>query len=126
MAQAVLDAKAEDVVIRDLRKLSSSFDFFVISSATSGRHSQSLTDRIEEEMERRGVRLWHREGGEAPRATREGDSLKGGWILLDYGPVVGHIFVPEVRRFYDLERLWADAPRLRLPKKKSDDSHRAH
>ncbi len=107
MARTALDAKAEDVVILDLRKLSFSFDFFVLANASSGRRIVTVAEDIEEELSSRGVRPGHVEG------QREGN-----WVLLDYGPVVAHIFAPEVRQFYRLERLWADAPRLSIPKKK--------
>jgi len=99
MARVALEAKAEDVVILDLRKLSYSFDFFVLCSASSDRRILTIAEGIEEKLAPHPVDLRHREGHE-----------QGGWILLDYGPVVTHIFSPEVRQFYGLERLWADAP----------------
>lgn len=99
-----MDAKAEDLMILDLRKLSFSFDFFVLCSAASDRQIQAVSERIHEKLSPNGRHLLHREG--------EGRS---GWVLLDYGPVVAHLFSPEVRQFYSLERLWGDAPRLRLP-----------
>lgn len=107
MATAAVDSKAEDVVILDLRKLSFSFDFFVLCSAASERRIQGMADDMEEALSKEGHSLRHREG-----------SPEGGWLLLDHGQVVGHIFSPELRRFYGLERLWADAPRLRLPKRR--------
>ncbi|MCM8811997.1 MAG: ribosome silencing factor [Candidatus Omnitrophica bacterium] len=103
MAQTALDAKAEDVVVLDLRKLSYSFDFFVLCSVDSDRHLQTIADDIKEKFRTNGVRSAHEEG-----------QPQGGWKLLDYGPVVVHIFFPDVREFYRLERLWADAPRLPL------------
>jgi ribosome-associated protein len=105
MALAALEAKAEDVVVLDFRKVSFSFDFFVLSSAASDRRIQTVADRIEERLEALGLRLRAAEG-----------ERHGGWVLLDYGSVVGHIFDPELRKFYGLERLWADAPRVALPK----------
>ncbi|MBI3333724.1 MAG: ribosome silencing factor [Candidatus Omnitrophica bacterium] len=104
MARAALDAKAEDLVILDLRKLSFSFDFFVLCSAASDRRVQAIADGIREKLSPSGLRPGHLEG-----------KGQGGWVLLDYGAVVAHLFSPEVRRFYDLERLWGDAPHLRLP-----------
>lgn len=107
MASAALSAKADDVVILDLRKVSFSFDFFVLFSAPSDRRLQTIAEHIEEELASRGIRAWHEEG-----------RPEGGWILLDYRQVIAHIFDPEVRRFYDLERLWADAPRVPFTKKR--------
>lgn len=107
MAQAALDSKAEDVVVLDLRKLSFSFDFFVICEASSDRRMQTIVEQIEEAIPSNGSHAGHIEG------KREGT-----WILLDHGSVVGHVFSPEMRRFYDLERLWGDAPRVRIPHKK--------
>lgn len=107
MAEAALDSKAEEVVILDLRKLSFSFDYFVLCSATSDRHLQTVAEGIGERFAGNGFRSTHREG-----------RPEGGWVLLDYGPVVAHVFLPETREFYRLERLWADAPRLSVPKKK--------
>ena len=102
-AQAALDSKAEDLIILDLRRLSSTFDYFVICSATSERRSQAIADAVQEGLRADGARLWHQEG------YRE-----GGWVLLDFGSVVAHIFTTELRGFYQLERLWGDAPRLSL------------
>ena len=107
MARAALDSKAEDVVVLDLRKLSYSFDFFVICDASSDRRMHSIAEEIEETLLSNGTHSGHIEG------KREGT-----WILLDHGSVVGHIFSPETRRFYDLERLWADAPRVKITHKK--------
>lgn len=101
IAKAALDSKAERPVILDLRKLSSTFDFFVICHASSQRRSQAIADAIDEALRASGVRLGHREG-----------YTDGGWVLLDYGGVIGHIFTEELRAFYQLERLWGDAPRL--------------
>ena len=101
MARLALDAKADDVVVLDLRRLSYSFDFFVLCSAFSDRHSRAIADDIQEKFSGRGIHPRHLEG-----------RRDSGWTLLDYGPVVTHIFSPEMRRFYNLDRLWADAPRL--------------
>ena len=107
IASAAQQAKAEDVVILDLRKLSYSFDFFVICTGSSDRRVRTITDDVEEALDPLGVRRHHQEG-----------NGQGGWVLLDYGPVVGHIFDPELRDYYRLERLWADAPRVRFRHKK--------
>ncbi|MBI1953000.1 MAG: ribosome silencing factor [Candidatus Omnitrophica bacterium] len=108
MAQAAVEVKAEGLAILDLRKLSFSFDFFVLSNGSSTTQIRSMADRIRERLSLRGREPHHGEG--VP---------EGGWVLLDYGSVVGHLFLPEQRLFYGLDRLWADAPRVRIPKTKS-------
>lgn len=105
MAQAALNAKAEELVLLDLRKLSFSFDFFLICSAGSDRRLQTVVEEMREALSGNGSR--------SPRTEGQPD---GGWMLVDSGSVVGHVFSPEARRFYQLERLWADAPRVRVPK----------
>lgn len=93
-----LEKKAFDVKILDLRKLSSVCDFFVICSANVEVHAKAIADWIMENLQRRGIDFWHNEGYQACR-----------WILLDYVDVVIHIFLPKVREFYALEKLWGDA-----------------
>ncbi len=100
-AEAALDTRANNVVILDLRGLSSITDFFVICSGNSDRHVEGIANNIEEKLEEHSTKLWHREGGR--RAT---------WILLDYIDAIVHVFTAEVRDFYGLERLWGDAPRV--------------
>lgn len=78
-------------------------DYFVICTANSSSHVKSLTDTIEFRLE---------EVGE-PALKREGDR-NSGWILLDFGCVICHVFMEEAREFYDLERLWADAERVEI------------
>ncbi len=104
MAQAALEAKADEPVILNLQKLSYSFDFFFLCSASSERRLQTIADKIREALTKNGARSLHVEG-----------RPESGWILLDFGAVAGHIFSAEAREFYALERLWADAPRLTLP-----------
>jgi len=96
--ELALEKKAFDVKILDLRKLSPVCDFFVICSASVDIHAKAIAEWITENLKRKGVRFWHHEGYQASR-----------WILLDYVDVVIHIFLPEVRKFYALEKLWGDA-----------------
>ena len=93
-----LEKKALDVKILDLRKLSSVCDFFVICSASVEVHAKAIADGIIENLQKRGISFWHNEGYQACR-----------WILLDYVDVVIHIFLPKIREFYALEKLWGDA-----------------
>lgn len=101
IAAAASDRKAADLAILDLRGISSVADFFVIATGRSDVHVRAICDRIEEQLA---------EQDEKPVA-REG-VRNGRWALLDYGDVVAHVFQPESRAFYDLERLWSHAPRF--------------
>ncbi len=97
-AQTALDAKAEDVVVLDVRGISSFTDFFVIMSGRSTRHVQGLAEIIEGEMRSKRINTSHAEGME-----------EGLWVLLDFNDIVVHIFYHEQRQFYDLEGLWRTA-----------------
>lgn len=97
----VLDKKkAIDIKAIEITELSIVADYFIIASGTSNTHVKALADEVEYEMSQRGVEPSHIEG----RAT--------GWILLDYGSVVVHVFTGESREYYNLERLWSDAATL--------------
>jgi ribosome-associated protein len=101
-ARAAASKQAEDVVVLDVSELIVITDHFVICTATSSRQIRSVVEEIERVLkERLGVRPARREG--------EGDA---GWWLLDYIDVVVHVFGPVERDYYDLERLWRDAPRI--------------
>ena len=102
-ARVALDSKAEDLVVLDVRGLSSFTDYFVIMSGRSSRHVQGLAETIESELRSKRVSSKHSEGLE-----------EGHWVLLDHGDLVTHIFYKDNREFYDLEGLWHDAPRLDL------------
>ncbi|MEM5787452.1 MAG: ribosome silencing factor [Syntrophobacteraceae bacterium] len=93
--------KALDLVVLDVSKLSSFADYFIICSGNSSRQVQSIAENVEEVL---------REGGTKPLGV-EG-KREGHWVLMDYGDVIVHIFYEPIRYFYDLESLWADAPRL--------------
>jgi len=95
---ALLDKKAEKLVVLNLQGLTSMADYFVLATAGSGRQSQALADSVEAALKAEGRRPLSIEGYASP------------WILVDYGDVVFHIFHDEARRFYGLERLWGDAP----------------
>ena len=99
-ARAALDRRANNVVVLDLRGLSSVADFFVICSGNSVTHVEGIANIVEEKLDEHNVKLWHREG-------RRGAS----WILLDYIDVIVHVFTEDAREFYGLERLWGDAPK---------------
>ena len=101
--KAATSKKALDIVLLDLRGLSNITDYFLIISGNSDRHVQGIAEAILENMEKEGHRPLGIEG-----------LSQGRWVLLDYDDVVIHIFYEPVRRYYDLEGLWADAPRLVL------------
>ena len=100
-ARIALDTKAEELVVLDVRGLASFTDYFVIMNGRSTRHVQGLAEAIESELSAKRINSKHSEG------LREGM-----WVLLDFDDVVVHVFYHENRRFYDLEGLWHDAPRL--------------
>jgi len=99
-----MDRKAIDLVILEVKDLSSFTDYFLICSGNSDRQVQAIAGHAEEKLGKEG---FHPLGIEGKRDGR--------WVLLDYGDVVMHIFYHPVREFYDLERLWSEAPRLELP-----------
>ncbi len=101
VAGAAGEKKAHDIVILKVDKITQIADYFVISTGNSTTQTQAIADSIEEKLDAAGVRMQHWEG------YREAK-----WILIDVGSVVAHVFTPEERKFYDLERLWADAERL--------------
>jgi ribosome-associated protein len=101
IAQAGLDKKAEDVTVLDVRGLTSYADYFVVMTADSDRQASAIADAVEQTMKEKGVTKVGVEGYEGGR-----------WILVDYGDVVAHVMNKESRGFYDLEGLWADAPRF--------------
>jgi len=97
--EAAADRKAEEPIALDLRGLASFTDGFVIVTGGQRRQTQAICDAIIERIHAEGERAGHVEGYE-----------RGEWILLDLADVVVHVFTPETRRFYGLERLWGDAP----------------
>jgi ribosome-associated protein len=98
---ALLQKKARDLTILNVREVSSFTDYFVICSGGSDRQVQALADAIREDMKKAGI---------IPLGV-EGERV-GKWILLDYADVIVHIFYESVREFYNLEQLWPDAPRM--------------
>lgn len=98
------DKKAEDVVALDIASISSIADFFVICSGLNSRHVRSLADEVDKSVKA--------STGRSPRAIEGLNDTS--WVLMDYGDIVVHIFMPETREFYSLERLWSDAAQLAL------------
>ncbi len=103
-AKAAIDKKAENVKILDLTNLSGFTEYFVIASGTSDRQVQSIADSVENSAKEKGFEVVSSEGyGE------------GRWVLIDLGDVVVHLFLDALREYYDLENLWVDAPRVKIP-----------
>jgi ribosome-associated protein len=98
---------AEDVVILDMRKVSSITNFFVIASASSTKRCQTIAETIETGLSEKKESVSKIEGYN-----------EGLWVLIDAYDVVAHVFYGDVRKFYNLEGLWGDAPRIKLCHKK--------
>ena len=102
-AHAASDKKATDLVVLDLRKAASFTEYFLICTGASARQVQAISNAVEEALLKSAKRPLHIEGYSSAE-----------WILLDYGDFIVHVFAPASRRFYDLERLWRDAPRVEV------------
>jgi len=101
--KAAIEKKAQTPVLLELKGISSFTDYFLLCSGKSDRQVQAIAQAIEETLKKRGIRPLGQEG-----------TLQGKWILMDFEDVVVHIFLEPVRKFYDLEGLWMDAPRIDL------------
>ncbi len=104
VAEYASDAKAEEIVQLDLRGLTSVADYFVICTGRSDRQVKAIHDRIHAGMKNQRGTLPIRVDG----------AMQAQWVLMDYGDVIVHIFLPEMRDFYRLEQLWGEAPSTTL------------
>ena len=104
-AEAASDKKADDIVALNIAELLVVTDYFVIATGNTNIQVRAIAGEIEDQLRERG--------GVKP-IGREGET-EAKWVLLDYGDIVIHVFQPEERAFYRLEKLWGDAPRLALP-----------
>jgi ribosome-associated protein len=100
--ESAADKKASNILLLDLRSLSTVADYFVICSGSSERQLRAISDSIDESVEKTLQESPHSKGG----------SAGSGWVLMDYGAVIIHIFLPSQRQYYNLESLWAKAPVL--------------
>lgn len=114
-AKLLHDKKAQDITILELKDLTIITDYFVICSAESTTQVKALTEYVEETMKQYGYIPYGIEGFSYAH-----------WVLMDYGDVIVHIFLEDTRRYYDLERLWLDAPRIQVEKITSDKSRVAY
>ncbi|GMT48359.1 MAG: ribosomal silencing factor RsfS [bacterium] len=110
--RAALDKKAKNVLILELKDLSVMSDYFVICSGESTTHVRSIVDNIEKEFRLKKIK---------PSGI-EGHKLNQ-WVLMDYSDVIVHVFEEETRAFYELEKLWLDAPRIDIEKEKNLQGH---
>jgi ribosome-associated protein len=99
---ALEDIKGRDIVVLDVRKMTSLFDWIIIASADSNRQSRALANHLQEKMKALGARIYSVEG-----------ERSGEWVLVDVGSIVVHIMQPATRQYYNLEELWAPPPRAR-------------
>jgi len=102
-ARAALDKRAVGLVVLDVRGISSVTDYFLVCSGRSTTQVEAIADAVRAELKADGVRPLHSEG-----------VAESGWILLDYGDVLVHVFLEATRAYYALERLWGDAPAMEL------------
>ena len=98
LVDLLADRQAEDIVLLDIHDIAYFTDFFVIATALNPRHVGALIDTFEKELANEGIKSLHREG-----------EANSGWVLVDFGGVIVHIFTPEQREFYNLEGLWGRA-----------------
>ena len=101
MVEAAGDKQASNIVLLDTRSVSSFADYFVICSGDAARQIEAIRDEVEHVLKREGILPHHHEG-----------TLDSGWLLLDYGDVIVHIFASVEREYYQLDRLWNEASTL--------------
>lgn len=104
LTHAALEKKACDLVVLDVKELTSIADYFIICSGRSDRQVQSIAQGLQEDALEEGFKPFAVEG-----------TQRGHWVLMDFSDVIVHIFYEPVREFYDLDGLWGDAPRATLP-----------
>ena len=101
IVDVIVDKKGSDVTLLDIGRVTTLADYFVIATGTSDRQIRALSGSVQERMRELQIVLLHEEGLPAD-----------GWVLLDYGQVIVHLFGAEQRAYYDLERRWNEAPTL--------------
>ena len=100
---AALEKKAKNIIILNMQKVTSFADYSIVCSGNSDRQVQSIAQAIEENMKKNGFLPLGIEGEKTAQ-----------WILMDYADIIVHVFYEPVRDFYDMERLWSDAPRMEI------------
>jgi ribosome-associated protein len=113
VAQLILEKKGKRIIIQDLRGLTSMTDFFVICTVDADVQAKAVVEHIKEQLRKQSIKPWHTEG-----------SGSSSWVLVDLIDVVVHIFRQDARMFYNLERLWGDAPWVEI--KDENEAAAAH
>lgn len=106
VVHALEEKKAKDIVVLDVRKLTSLFDYVVIASGDSNRQTRALARNVQDELKGMGAHVYGVEGQQT-----------GEWVLVDLGDIVVHVMQPTVRQYYNLEELWTAAKKLPKPRK---------
>ena len=96
---AIADKQGDDIVLLDIKPISLIADYFIISAAGTDRQIKAISDEVSDRTKDHGITPLHVEG-----------NAESGWMLLDYGSVIVHLFSPELRAYYTLEDLWKQAP----------------
>lgn len=103
IAEIIKSKKGFDINILDLRKLSGIADCFIVCSADADRQVKAIADEVDEQLHNKGIRCFHKEGYETLN-----------WVILDYFDVIVHVFKSDARSYYNLEKLWGDAPVIKI------------
>ncbi len=106
VADFASDKKAEDTVILDMRKVANFCDYFVVSSGNTNRHVKAIAEGIGEGLDKLGIKVRHKHGLQ-----------DASWVIFDLGDIVIHIFEEDMRKFYQLEHLWAEAKEVKWNQK---------
>ena len=107
ISELMMEKKAIDIIIIDVRKITTLTDFFVVCTSESKPQTRAITDHLNQKMKEEGVRSWHIEGYEHLD-----------WVLVDFVNIVVHIFSKDTREYYEFERLWADGTITKVQDKK--------
>lgn len=103
-AYNIIDDKfGKDIVVLNISNISVMADYFIIASAGSSSQLKAISDAVDQKLFELGIRLRHMEG-----------TVNSGWVLLDFGSIIVHLFTKEQREFYNLERIWGDAEKLQI------------
>ena len=107
ISELMLEKKALDVTMIDVRKITTLTDFFVLCTSESQPQTRAITDHIHQEMKKEAMKAWHIEGYQ-----------QLDWVLVDFVNIVAHVFSKDAREYYEFERLWADGKITRIKDKK--------
>lgn len=103
LTTALDDKFAKDITILHIGAISALGDYFVLATGENTNQLRAMAEAVEEALHKQGLRIRHKEGIQT-------NDNKSGWTLLDFGDIIVHLFDKEAREFYNLERIWADAP----------------